>query len=332
MNRLKSDRGDVYDVGIVVIIALVIAAIVGAVALLSGWGHTDGGHIAVVRNGGPLDNTKIRQVVPAGSGRTRIGFASNMHNYPTSQRFFTISSAGHGDANESVTVPTADGVNVGIEGTAYFTVNTTADNNYAILKDFDNKYGTRNFRCNGSNSSKAVYEGDSGFSCFLDQIVSPIINNDLRVSIGSVRCADLVASCALVLNGGGKIDASKIGLGNLNLAKIEQDISSSLGDDLTRTLGGNYLVGVKFNLAKIDIDQKVQDAISTAQANFAAISSAQAAVQKAQLEAQANEQRQIGYNRCPACQQIDILKALPQGITVFAPGNGAGLSLAVPKP
>ena len=65
---------------------------------------------------GPFDNTKIRQVLPASSGRTNIGMFSTLHDYPTSQRFYTISSSGsRADANESITVPTADGVNVGIE-------------------------------------------------------------------------------------------------------------------------------------------------------------------------------------------------------------------------
>jgi hypothetical protein len=30
------------------------------------------------------------------------------------------------------------------------------------------------------------------------------------------------------------------------------------------------------------------------------------------------------------CAQQDLLAKLPQGITVFAPGNGSGISLAVP--
>ena len=310
--------------GVVVVVGILAAAFL----LFAGYGRTDGGHVAVIRNGGPLDNTKIRQVVPAGSGRVRIGLYSSQHNYPTSQRFFTISVSGKGDANESVTVPTADGVNVGIEGSAYFTVNTDPANGWAVLKDFDNKYGTRKFSC-GGKASLAVWDGDAGFSCFLDQIVAPVINNDLRVLVGSIRCADLVASCALVQNAG-RADPSKVGAGNSSLAQIEAGISSSLGDDLTRTLGGDYLRGVKFNLAKVDLDPKVQDAISTAQAAFAQVSQAQARVQQAAQDALANQRRQAGYNACPACQQIDILKALPQGITVFAPGSGSGVSLSVP--
>jgi regulator of protease activity HflC (stomatin/prohibitin superfamily) len=330
--NVKNDRGEAALTAVVsvVVVVLVVLGLVGLVNLFGGWGRTDGGHVAVVRNGGPFDNNKIRQILPAASGRTRIGLYSSQHNYPTSQRFFTISSAGNGDANDSVTVPTADGVNVGIEGSAYFTINTSADNNYAVLKAFDNAYGTRKFKCTGKDQSKAVWDGDQGFSCFLDQIVSPVINNDLRTSIGDIRCADLVASCSLVQNTNATIDPNKVGQGNINLAKIESDISSSLTTDLNSTLGGNYLTQVKFNLAKVDLDPKVQQAISEAQSAFASVSQSQAKVKQAQADAQANEARQKGYNACPACQQIDILKALPQGITVYAPGSSAGIAIPTP--
>jgi hypothetical protein len=97
-------RGGAFRKALIAVIAGLVL-IVGATALLGGYGSTDGGHIAIVRNGGPLDNTKIRQIVTSGSGRTRIGLYSTMHKYPTSQRFFTISSSGNADANESVTVP-----------------------------------------------------------------------------------------------------------------------------------------------------------------------------------------------------------------------------------
>lgn len=329
-SRLPSGSGSAFRKTLIGILALAVI-VVGAVALLGGYGSTDGGHIAVVRNGGPLDNTKIRQLVSPGSGRTRIGLYSTMHKYPTSQRFFTISSSGNADANESVTVPTADGVNVGVEGTAYFTLNTSPADNYAVLKAFDNAYGTRQFKCTGSSTSKDLWDGDAGFACFLDQIFSPVINNDLRTSIGDVKCADLVSSCSLVQNSSTAVDPTKVGQGNVNLANIEKNISASLTSDLNSTLGGDYFQNVKFNLAKIDLDPAVQKAISTAQASFADVSQAQADLKKAQIEAQANAAKQRGYTSCPVCAQQDLLAKLPQGITVFAPGNGSGISLAVPS-
>ena len=298
----------------------------------SSFDSTDGGHVAVVRNGGPFDNTKIRQVLSASSGRTNIGMFSTMHDYPTSQRFYTISRAGNGDSDESIQVPTADGVQVGIEGTAYFTLNTGPERDYHVLREFDDKYGTRTFRCSGGAEPKHLWDGDDGFSCFLDQIVSPVINNDLRVQIGDLRCADLVASCSLVQNTTTTqaVDPTAVGRGNVNLAKVEQEISSSLADDLNSTLGGPFFANVRFNLAKIDLDAAVQRAISAAQAKFAEVTAGQADLKKAQIEAKTNAARQQGYNNCATCQQIDILGALPKGLTTLVLGKDGGVSLSVP--
>jgi regulator of protease activity HflC (stomatin/prohibitin superfamily) len=347
--RARKDAGEVY-LGAVIGTLVAFGAIVALVWVLvwqtSSFDSTDGGHVAIVRNGGPLDNTQIRGVLPANSGRTNIGFFSTLHNYPTSQRYFTISSTGNADSNDVVNVPTADGVQVGIEGTAYFTLNTDPgqNNQYETLKQFDNKYGTRTFVCTGSTDRKSVWDGDEGFSCFLDQVVSPVINNDLRQSIGDLRCADLVASCSLVQNtgtGGGKIDQSKIGQGNVNLAKIENDISSSLQADLDRSLGGHYLQVQNFNLAKVDLPESVQQAIDKAQASFAQVTQAQAAqkrkiiesqtrLDQARIDAQANQARQKGYNLCPTCAAIDQTKALPTGLTTLVTGSGSGIAVAVP--
>jgi len=58
---------------------------------------------------------------------------------------------------------------------------------------------------------------------------------------------------------------------------------------------------------------QVQDAINQAQAAFAGVTESQAALQRAQIDAQADAARQSGYDSCPTCAQIDILKSLPSG-------------------
>lgn len=327
------EQGEVYlgaVIGSVVAILVVVGLIFGIIALTS-FNSTDGGHVAVVRNGGPLDNTRIRQVLPVNSGNTYTGLFSSIHNYPTSQRYFTIDSSGNGDSDESVTVPTADGVEVSIDAQVLFTLNTSTQGNYAVLKAFDNNYGTRSFRCS-NGGTKAVYDGDAGFSCFLEQIVGPIITNDLRQSVGDLKCADLVASCSLVQNQSSQLDQSKVGLGNVNLRKIESDIDQSLQQDLNQTMHGDYINVDNFNLIKVILPTQLQQAITSAQTQFAQVSSAKAQqqvaitqantrLQQAKIDAQANEAKQKGYNNCPTCASIDETKALPSGITVYAPGN-----------
>jgi regulator of protease activity HflC (stomatin/prohibitin superfamily) len=289
--------------------------------LTTGLYKTPAGEIGVVRNGGPLNNSRVRQIVPPASSLTWIGFFSSTHTYPAQQRFYTITSdASRGDrAGVDVeNLPTSDGVEVGVEGTVYFTLNTDPQ----TLTRFDDKYGTRRY---SSRDGGFLYpwEDEEGWSAFLDQVVRPVISNDLREEIGNVPCAELQASCALVQNGGNLQQVSRqAGKGNVNIAKIQSAINASLADDLNSTLGGQFIVDVRFNLAKITLPAQVQDAINRAQAAFAGVTEAQAKVQQAKAEAQANLARQQGYVACPACAQIDTLKAIPPNVTTFAPGAG----------
>jgi hypothetical protein len=214
---------------------------------------------------------------------------------------------------------------MGIEGTLYFTLNT----DHKVLKDFDNKFGTRKFR-GGDGKPRYAWQGDDGWSAYLDQIIRPVIDNDLRTQINSFRCAELVSSCALVQNTAAPDQPktpTQIQSNNTNIAKVQNAINSSLETDLLQTLGNKFLTNIHFNLSRVTLPAKVQDAVDRAQAAFAQVSEAQAKVASARAEASANKARQDGYNKCPTCAEIEKLKALPQGITVYAPGNPTGALL-----
>jgi regulator of protease activity HflC (stomatin/prohibitin superfamily) len=305
-------------------VALLVLAAVGvlcvlivAIAWLAAFERTSGGQVAVVRNGGPLDNNKIRGTLPEASSRTNVGLFSQVHKYPSQQRFYKISSnAGESDSGlvDRVQVPTSDGVNVDIEGTVYFRLNTEP----AVLKDFDNKFGTRTF------AGKHPYEGDEGFADFLNTIIRPVIDNNLRKEIGSVRGADVNPSIALVQNQGdpSKVSADQGQKANQRIAEVEQAVNTGLEQDIREQLGGDYLVDIRFTMNKAVPPHEIQQAINHAQSAFAGVSQAQAKLRKAEIEAKANEVRQRGYERCSACARIDLLKAIPPTLKTFAPGAG----------
>lgn len=306
--------------------ALTVAALVGGVVVFNGFTRTDGGQIVVIRNSGPLDNRQFRQVVSPGSSLTWTGLFSQSHPYPGSQRFYTISadpSKADSGGVDVETVPTSDGVEIGLEATMYFDLNQDA----AVLKSFDNKYGTRTYR-DKNGEFHAAWDQDLGWSTFLDAVIRPVISNDLRQQVGSFRCVDLQASCALVQNNGLKpaqVAAVVTGSGtanNTNIAKIQEAINKSLKEDFESTLGGPYITNVVFRISKVALPAKLQLAVTDAQASFAQITQAQAKIASASAEAAANSQRQKGYENCPACAQIDLLKAIPPSVTTFAPGAG----------
>lgn len=305
---------------------LLVAALVGGFVVLEGFTRTDGGQIAVIRNAGPLDNRQFRQVVPPGSSLTWTGLFSQTHPYPGSQRFYTISAdpkkADSGGVDVE-TVPTSDGVEIGLEATMYFDLNQDP----AVLAGFDNKYGTRTYR-DKAGEYHSAWDGDLGWSTFLDAVIRPVISNDLRQEVGSFRCVDLQASCALVQNNGLKpsqvAEVVKGGgtVNNTNIAKIQEAINKSLKEDFESTLGGPYITNVVFRVSKVALPIKLQLAVTDAQASFAQITQAQAKIASATAEAAADSQRQKGYENCPACAQIDLLKAIPPSVTTFAPGAG----------
>ncbi|SEG91494.1 Regulator of protease activity HflC, stomatin/prohibitin superfamily [Nonomuraea solani] len=284
------------------------------IGVIGGLERTSGGEVAVVRDGGPLDDNKVRQVIDPGSGLTWVGLWSSTHPYPAQQRFYTITA----DARRAtalgvdvVTVPSSDGVNLGIEGTLYFTLNLDQD----TLKRFDDKYGTRTFRAQ-DDQSLYPWDGDEGWSAFFGQAVRPVIDNALRGQIGTMRCAELVSSCALLESASLKPQD-----GNASIAKVQEAVNASLARDLPATLGGEFLTGLRFTLVKVTLPVEVQQAVDRSLAASAAVSEAQARVAQAKAESAANQARQDGYDKCPACAEIEKLKSLPQGITVYAPGN-----------
>jgi hypothetical protein len=114
-------------------------------------------------------------------------------------------------------------------------------------------------------------------------VVRPVIDNAMRIQVGSFRCAELVSSCALVQNTGrNQAAAVPVTAGqqnNTNIAKAHDVVNVSLAKDLRDMLGGEFFEGIHFNLA------------------------------------------------CPACAEIDKIKALPPGVTTYAPGASAAVPL-----
>lgn len=297
-----------------------VIVLVGGCAAFTGFTSPEAGQISVIRNGGPLDNREIRSIIQPGSGIQWIGMMSKPHPYPAQQRFYTITADGDGDRKgaDVVQTPTSDGVEVGLEGTIYFTLNQSSD----ALKRFDEKFGTRTFD-SIDGSRYYPWEGDEGWSAFLDKIVRPVIINDLRAGIAELRCAELVSSCALVQNSGQRqVDPDAGEANNANIAKVQSAINRSLPINLREQLGGDFLTDIRFSLVRVTLPENVQEAVNSAQAAFAEVSEAQARVQSARADATANSQRQRGYQECPACAKIDQLKAIPPSLKTYAPGSG----------
>jgi hypothetical protein len=316
---------------------ITVASGVGLVAVVFGiptlfgffgaWQNVDAGHVAVLRNGGIFSDSNVRGFLDPASSLSYTGIFSTEHIYPAQQRTYTISAnPSQGDVSgvDVVQTPSSDGVEMGIQGTLYYSLNL----DHKILGQFDNLYGTRSYTENGS--AFHAFDGDQGWSAFVDVVVRPILNNDLREQIAQVSCAQLDSACALVQDST-QVAAAKLagaaGSNNGNIAAVQNAINKSLQTDIDQQLGGNFLTGLRFNISQVSLPSNVQTAVDAAQAAFAQVSQSQAQVQQAQLQAQANAAKQAGYAACPACEVIDELKALPPNLTTYAPGSGTGIAI-----
>jgi regulator of protease activity HflC (stomatin/prohibitin superfamily) len=290
----------------------------------------DVGHVGVVRNGGPLDRRNIRQVMLPGQRLTWTGwFSQSPHQYPAShvELLYTVTSDPKRGARPSVdvvTVPTRDGVQVGLEATIFF--HFVGDRDLELLKRFDSGFGTRRFESHDGRRLKP-WEGDDGFAALMDSVFRPVLENDLRREIGRFRCDELVASCALLRHAsrpaavGAKSEDSSI----LNIALIEKRITESLQEDLTRTLEAPYFSGIHFRLSTVRLPSRVQTVIDDVQARYASVSGARADVGRARYEDARNKLLAKTYQQSPALARIHAIRAAPKGTTVII-NDGAGKS------
>ena len=283
------------------------------------------GYVGVVRNGGPLDTRTIRQVLLPGQKLTWIGFFSEQpHNYPASNvsRTYTVTSdpgRGSRPGVDVVTVPTRDGVQVGVEATVF--MRFIGEKDLKVLKQFDVSYGTRRFP---TATGKRLYpwQGDDGFYTWLDNFFRPVLDYDLRREIGRFDCAELVASCALVSTGRAPQNAALRAPRPANAGAIASRIGVALQGDLTRTLGRPYFWDIRMRISRVTLPKSVQEAVDDAQAKYVQVNGARAELKQARYQQERNRLLGESYNESPALANIDAIKALPKQATVILSTNG----------
>jgi hypothetical protein len=327
-------RGGV--VGLVVVLALLLAAFVAAVGWLSGYSRTGPNEVAVVYNGGPLDRKDQRQFIQPSSGLTWTGFWSqDPRFYPgqdSPRRYIITSDPQRGDRGnvDVVRVPTTDGIDVGLEAKISFTTAFSGRPDDDLLKTFDARFGNRTYNVPGGGGRLHPWEGDEGFGAFLDTEFRPVLDNALRESIGRFRCEELVSSCALVRGA----QAPGTGVGertNANLLEVQKAIAKALSDDLNANLGSEYFRNVQVIVSGVRLPERVQTAVDEAQAQFAEVNKAKADLQKAQIRKQVNATLGASYDRCPACATIDALKSIPSSVNAISLGSGGTIALTPKK-
>lgn len=326
--------------------AFVVVAVVGIVAVLalvvaiSSLARTGPNEVAVVYNGGPLDRKDQRQTIQPSSGLTWTGWLSqNPRFYPGegSPRRYIITSDATRDEGAGVDVlrvPTEDGIDVGLEAKISFNTAFTGAPDDELLRSFDASFGNRTYAGPGG-ARLNPWSGDDGFAAFLDTEFRPVLVSALRDTIGGFRCEELVSSCALVGNnrtadsegaasGAAATDGQQA---NSNLARVQEVAAENLSSSLTAGLGEQYFERIQIVVSSVRLPQRVQDAVDESQAQFAAVNRSRADLQRARIAKQVNDTLGQSYRSCPACAQIDALKAIPDNVNAISLGGNGAVAL-----
>jgi len=205
-------------------------------------------------------------------------------------------------------VPTRDGVQVAIEGVAYFRF--VGESDRSLLSRFDLTVGTRRF------GGRYPWQDDAGFEAMADAVIRPVLVNNLRRQVGDFPCAELVASCSLIRPSRSGRDP------NATIESIQNDINATLATDIAHTLGAQFFLGFRFRLINITLPANVQAAVDSAQAEYAAVRGARGRARQARYDAQRNELLGKAYNDSPALARIDAIKSAPKGATIIIGGGG----------
>src|SRR5215212_1091980 len=138
-------------IGLAAIGVLVLALLIAFFGWIGGYARTGPNEAGVVYNGGPFDRRDVRQVIGPSSGLTWTGFwSADPRFYPSEnspRRYIITSQSNRGDRGgvDVVRVPTADGIDVGLEAKISFTTSFTGLRDDRLLRTFDARYGNRTY-------------------------------------------------------------------------------------------------------------------------------------------------------------------------------------------
>lgn len=209
---MQLNRKEAGQAGVGAILVLVIiAGIVGLIALTQSLASTPADKIGLVYGGGPIDEKKYVKVLPPGSGLTNIGVFNRLYEYPTTQRTYIADPDNkHADLHGTIATVTKDNVQVDWRVNTYFKVNTDK------LKDFHQNIGFK----------YAAWEGN-GWDQMLNDVFKPQIENALQTASRKYTVEELYSNQDAIIS-------------------VQEEVAADLQKNVNDVLGADYFCGPAF--------------------------------------------------------------------------------------
>lgn len=293
--RVVARLGPRRTFALLVVVVLALAAVPAVASTLR---KTPRDKVGISYGGGPFEGSHYQRTVEPGSALFVNGIGDELYLYPADQRNYIVS------ADDQVTAPTGDRVQVGFQVAVYYTLNTDR------LREFHEQLGLR----------YQAYTSD-GWDRLIDDTFRQQIETALQEQSRRHDVAELFGDADVLLD-------------------LQDEVEATLSERLERALGARFFCAPTFRpgrscddptfvVKRIDIPTSVVDAFETNRTSAAAIETRENEV--AQREAEARGIEALTAALEAAGDDYVLLKAIESGQITFWVLPDGGVSITAPS-